>query len=349
MAAGQTPSSPRRPVVTVAAEHGAGGDLVAPRVAEALGVPFLDRRLPASLEAANEADRQSVLVDRLARTSTLLGDEQVERIEYDEGRIRAELAEFLTRAATEGGVALGRGGVFVLADDPTALHVLLVGDHEGRVARVAERRRRGRRLPVCSRGRRDSARRRRRERESAGGHAASGVFDSVVPRGRSPTTLGLPWSQSSPGGRAAPTAVQGHPPRPRRARTVAIASWQTPSPAHTRAGLCARTAGGFAPWCGPPALLRSSGLWPRWFPETPRRPPTRAWIPSAPPTERPAAWTCSPAIRCQPARRNAGSRHGSLPCETATVLPHAARRLNRDRRTPSGAAVSGTPAAPCGP
>jgi cytidylate kinase len=139
MAAGQTPSSPRRPVVTVAAERGAGGDLVAPRVAEALGVPFLDRKLPASLEAAKEAERQSFLVDRLARTSTLLGDEQVERIEYDQGRIRAELAEFLTRAATEGGVALGRGGVFVLADDPTALHVLLAGDHEGRVARVAER------------------------------------------------------------------------------------------------------------------------------------------------------------------------------------------------------------------
>jgi cytidylate kinase len=134
------PGAADRPIVTVAAEHGAGGDLVAPRVAEALGVPFLDRMLPASLvAAAEEAERQSGLVGRLARASTMLAGEPVERIDSDEGRIRAELAEFLTRASTEGGVVLGRGGVFVLADAPAALHVLLAGDHEGRVARVAER------------------------------------------------------------------------------------------------------------------------------------------------------------------------------------------------------------------
>jgi cytidylate kinase len=134
------PGVPRRPIVTVAAEHGAGGDLLAPRVAEALGVPFLDRTLPASLvAAAEEAERQSGLVGRLARASTVLAGEPVERIDSDEGHIRAELAEFLTRASTEGGVVLGRGGVFVLADAPAALHVLLAGDHEGRVGRVAER------------------------------------------------------------------------------------------------------------------------------------------------------------------------------------------------------------------
>jgi cytidylate kinase len=134
------PGAAHRPIVTVAAEHGAGGDLVAPRVAEALGVPFLDRMLPASLvAAADEAERQSGLVGRLARASTVLAGEPVERIDSDEGRVRAELAEFLTRASTEGGVVLGRGGVFVLADAPAALHVLLAGDHEGRVARVAER------------------------------------------------------------------------------------------------------------------------------------------------------------------------------------------------------------------
>jgi cytidylate kinase len=134
-----TPSPPHPPIVTVAAEHGAGGDLVAPRVADALGVAFLDRALPASLEAAGEAERQSSLVGRLARTSSVLADEQVERIDSDEGRIRSELAEFLTRASTAGGVVLGRGGVFALADESEALHVLLTGDHEGRVARVAER------------------------------------------------------------------------------------------------------------------------------------------------------------------------------------------------------------------
>jgi cytidylate kinase len=129
-----------RPIVTVAAEHGAAGDLVAAGVADALGVPLLDRALPASLAAASEAsERPSGLVGSLARTSTILASEPVERMDLDEGHMRAELAEFLARASTEGGVVLGRGGVLVLADAPTALHVLLTGDRRGRVQRVAER------------------------------------------------------------------------------------------------------------------------------------------------------------------------------------------------------------------
>jgi homoserine acetyltransferase len=35
-----------RPIVTVAAEHGAAGDVVAPRVADALGVPLRVVRSP---------------------------------------------------------------------------------------------------------------------------------------------------------------------------------------------------------------------------------------------------------------------------------------------------------------
>jgi len=127
-------------VVTVAAQHGAAGHLIAPRVAEALGVPFLDRALPPSLAAANPEDqRQSRLVGSLARASTMFAGESGEGIDRDEGRFRAELAEFVARASADGGVVLGRGGVIVLADTPTALHVLLTGRREGRVARVAER------------------------------------------------------------------------------------------------------------------------------------------------------------------------------------------------------------------
>jgi cytidylate kinase len=129
-----------RPVVTVAAEHGGGGDLVAPRVAEALGVPFLDRAVPASLvDTAEDAERPSGLMASLARASSVMAGEPVERVDIDEGRVRTELAEFLARTSTDGGVVLGRGGVIVLADVPAVLHVLLSGPFEGRVARVAER------------------------------------------------------------------------------------------------------------------------------------------------------------------------------------------------------------------
>ena len=134
------PGTAQRPVVTVAAEHGAAGDLVAPRVAEALGVPFLDRALPTALAAIDdESKRPSELIGSLARASSMFAGEPVERMDLDDGRIRAELAEFLARASTDGGVVLGRGGMIVLADAPAALHVLLTGDREGRVERVAER------------------------------------------------------------------------------------------------------------------------------------------------------------------------------------------------------------------
>jgi cytidylate kinase len=130
----------RQPIVTVAAEHGAAGDLVAPRVADALGVPFLDRALPAALEAASvESRRPSGVVGTLARASTMLAGEPVERMDLNEGHVRAELAEFLARTSSDGGVILGRGGMILLADAPDALHVLLGGDRRRRVARVAQR------------------------------------------------------------------------------------------------------------------------------------------------------------------------------------------------------------------
>lgn len=70
------------PIVTVAAEHGAGGDLVAPRVAKALGVPLLDRALPASLFSTDEdAERPTGLVSSLARASSMFAGEPVERVD----------------------------------------------------------------------------------------------------------------------------------------------------------------------------------------------------------------------------------------------------------------------------
>jgi cytidylate kinase len=131
---------PPQPVVTVAAEHGSAGDLVAPRVADALGVPFLDRALPSPLAAATvESERPSGLVGYLSRASTMLAAEPVERVDLNEAHLRSELADFLAKAAADGGVVLGRGAVFVLADVSTAVHVLLTGDRDGRVARVAQR------------------------------------------------------------------------------------------------------------------------------------------------------------------------------------------------------------------
>jgi cytidylate kinase len=69
----------------------------------------------------------------------MFAGEPVERMDLTRDGSRAELAEVLIRASTEGGVILGRGGAILLADAPVAVHVLLSGDLQGRVARVAER------------------------------------------------------------------------------------------------------------------------------------------------------------------------------------------------------------------
>jgi cytidylate kinase len=139
-------------VVTIAALYGAGGSVVGPRVAERLGVQFLDRAIPsavakrAGLPEAAVADVDQKprsgwqrLLAILGRASPATGaSDQVERLDLEQRRLRAEIEEFLAHASRAGGVVLGRGGAVVLADVPGALHVYLGGDRKARVERVME-------------------------------------------------------------------------------------------------------------------------------------------------------------------------------------------------------------------
>jgi cytidylate kinase len=138
-------------VVTIAALHGAGGGIVGPRVAERLGVEFLDRAIPTrvaeqagltreAVTAADERPRSGVnrVVSRLARVSNAAtaSSQDVERLDLEERRIRAEIEEFLARAQHSGGVVVGRGGAVVLRSVPGALHVYLGGDEGDRIDRT---------------------------------------------------------------------------------------------------------------------------------------------------------------------------------------------------------------------
>jgi cytidylate kinase len=137
-------------VVTIAALYGAGGSVVGPRVAERLGVQFLDRAIPSAVAkraglteaAVDEVDQKprsewQRLLARLGRASpATAASVQVERLDLEERRIRAEIEEFLAHASRAGGVVLGRGGAVVLADVPGALHVYLRGERKARVERV---------------------------------------------------------------------------------------------------------------------------------------------------------------------------------------------------------------------
>ena len=150
-------NEPRQPerlpaVVTVAALYGAGGTIVGPRVAELLGVQFLDRAIPSAVaKRAGVPETAVVEVDeapqsRWERLLRVLGraappsgaSGQVERLDLEERRLQAEIEEFLADASSSGGVVLGRGGAVVLASVPGALHVYLGGARKDRVERVME-------------------------------------------------------------------------------------------------------------------------------------------------------------------------------------------------------------------
>lgn len=144
-----SPDHPRHPpVVTLAALYGAGGTIIGPRVAERLGVPFLDREIPEAVakrtglpeSAIADIDQEprsgmNRLVARLGLASTISGaiGGAAEHLDLQERHLRAYIEEFLARASRTGGVALGRGGMVVLRSVPWALHVHLGGPREARV------------------------------------------------------------------------------------------------------------------------------------------------------------------------------------------------------------------------
>jgi cytidylate kinase len=138
-------------VVTISASYGAGGSVIGPLVAERLGLPFLDRAVPAAAareldipEAVAEAldERAPSVFERMAsalmHAATPIGPEAVEAVvaEHPE-RFRQATESVLHRAAeTTGAVVLGRCGMVVLAGHPQVLKVRLDGPVDARIARV---------------------------------------------------------------------------------------------------------------------------------------------------------------------------------------------------------------------
>lgn len=138
-------------LVAMSAAYGAGGTVIAPQVAERLGVPFVDRAIPLqvaerldiSLEqaAAHEEVADSFL-DRLLR-SFVWTDIGVpapmapENFSSEDFRQATE-AVLQRQAATGEGVILGRAAAIVLREDPRVLRVRLDGPPERRVRLAME-------------------------------------------------------------------------------------------------------------------------------------------------------------------------------------------------------------------
>jgi cytidylate kinase len=155
------------PLVTVSATYGAGGSVIAPRLAAALGLPFLDRLISADMSEeaarrrATETDERVGSSEPPSSSEGLHEDEQAatpagrflsyfaraasvgaliapDAVLDDDETIRRRTEEGVRHlAAGAPGVLLGRAGAVVLASRPGAYHVRLDGPVERRVAWAA--------------------------------------------------------------------------------------------------------------------------------------------------------------------------------------------------------------------
>ena len=133
-------------IVTVSAAYGAGGALVGPKLAERLGVPFLDRALPTEvaerlaipLDEAVARDESiggvlSRMAMRLAPIGLAFGAETAPDA-VDEEAYRRTTEDLIREHAANGDlVVLGRAAALVLHDDPRSLHVRLDGPRDRRI------------------------------------------------------------------------------------------------------------------------------------------------------------------------------------------------------------------------
>jgi cytidylate kinase len=142
-------------IITISASFGAGGSLVGPAVAARLGLPFVDRIIPATVAEeldvplgrvlAHDEKPASIvsrLISKLGATALPYGATPVAGSEpvVDEDVFRDRTEQVIRDLANAGGgVVLGRAAAIVLAGHPLTLHVRLDGARDARVQRVADR------------------------------------------------------------------------------------------------------------------------------------------------------------------------------------------------------------------
>lgn len=137
-----------RSLVTVSATYGTGGSVIAPRLAEVLELPFIDRFISADLphmahtvrseEGLAEGEQESTPSGRFlsyfARAASVGAMVAPDPMIDDDETIRARSEDALKGvAAGAPGLVLGRAAAVVLAGRPRAYHIRLDGPVQRRI------------------------------------------------------------------------------------------------------------------------------------------------------------------------------------------------------------------------
>jgi cytidylate kinase len=143
------------PGITISAGYGAGGSIVAPRVAQLLQLPLLDRAISARVaaqlhvsvpEAEGGAIRRSLTERFFSALAPMTADvlavgtdaapRDLAEPPDEAAQFRAQAEVIMRAALASGAVILGRAGAAAFQDEPGVLRVRLFGPADARIAQA---------------------------------------------------------------------------------------------------------------------------------------------------------------------------------------------------------------------